>query len=81
MKKYIFPILTAITLVSGCSSTGNEVSEDGHSSGEHQVQSTPVLLIIKAKCVLKASTFSTHFSPLIYFLIVPLIVHCLPLIL
>jgi hypothetical protein len=43
MKKYIFPILTAITLVSGCSSTGNQASEDSHSNGGRQEQSAPEL--------------------------------------
>jgi hypothetical protein len=45
MKKYIFPILTAFTLVTGCSSTEDQTSKeeqnsDGH--GQHE-QSAPVL--------------------------------------
>ncbi len=41
MKKYIFPVLTAFTLVTGCSSSGDESSQEEH--GEHPEQSAPVL--------------------------------------
>ena len=41
--KYLFPILTALTLVTGCASSGDHISEEEHSSVEHQEQSAPVL--------------------------------------
>jgi hypothetical protein len=43
MKKYIFPILTAFTLVTGCSSSGDQSSTEEHSGGAHNEQSAPVL--------------------------------------
>lgn len=43
MKKYLFPILTAFTLVTGCSSSGDQSSKEEHSSGQHKEQSAPVL--------------------------------------
>jgi hypothetical protein len=43
MKKFIFPILTALTLVTGCSSSDDQISKEGHSSEGHHEQSAPVL--------------------------------------
>jgi hypothetical protein len=43
MKKYLFPILTAFTLVSGCSASVEQSSKEEHSSGQHKEQSAPVL--------------------------------------
>jgi len=43
MKKFIFPILTAIALVSGCSPAEDQASEDSHSHSGHQEQAAPVL--------------------------------------
>ncbi|HER2025541.1 TPA: hypothetical protein VJR00_001783 [Streptococcus pyogenes] len=43
MKKYIFPILAAINVVAGCSSTNGQSTDTSH-SGEHKDQSNPELI-------------------------------------
>ncbi|MBT2758785.1 hypothetical protein J7E71_23215 [Mesobacillus foraminis] len=44
MKKYIIPVLTAMALAAGCSSTTeDQASNDEHSTGHHQEQAAPVL--------------------------------------
>lgn len=43
MKKYIFPILTVFTLVTGCSTSDDQTSNKDNSSGQNHKQSPTVL--------------------------------------
>ena len=43
MKKYLFPVLTTLALVTGCSASGDQSAKEDHSIGQHNEQSAPVL--------------------------------------
>lgn len=43
MKKYIFPILTAFALLTGCSSSDEQSAKEKQSKSENQEQTAPVL--------------------------------------
>lgn len=43
MKKYLFPILTVFTLIAGCSSLGDQSSNEEHSNSKPKEKSAPVL--------------------------------------